>query len=221
MNDVSETKNPAPPSGPWIGYYLYSPGGRPHDQRMDLSFAGGVVSGNGQDDIGLFDVAGRYSINSGLVSWLKAYRGAHRVSYRGYFEKRSIFGGWKIDAQCHGGFKIWPAPPGTVGNANSDAVAESLQTVLTRYAKANGLSMQESFNILCGGAYPLFALQPLPQHLHTNWTSRLCWGIRMGPPLLPARNQNIEYAHRPAICQFDSVALHRLPPSPVASQNAL
>ena len=155
MNDDSNINNPTPPSGPWIGYYLYAPGGRPHDQRMDLSFSGGVVSGNGQDDIGLFDIAGGYSIDSGLVSWLKAYRGAHSVPYRGYFEKRSIFGGWRIDALCHGGFKIWPAPRNTVGNANSDAVAASLQTVLTRYAQANGICLQEAFKVLCGGTHSL------------------------------------------------------------------
>ena len=149
MDDPLDTST-APPSGPWRGYYLYAPGGRPHDQRMDLSFVGGIVTGNGRDDIGAFDIAGGYSTDSSLVSWLKAYRGAHSVSYRGYYEKGAIFGGWKIDSQCHGGFKIWPAPPNTIGKANSDAVTASLQTILTRYANANGLSLQEAFNVLCG-----------------------------------------------------------------------
>ena len=150
MNE--QKSNPtAPPTGPWLGYYLYSPGGQPHGQRMDLSFAGGIVSGNGQDDIGAFDVAGSYSTDSGLVSWLKTYRNTHSVSYRGYFEKGSIYGGWKIDSECHGGFKIWPVPPGTVGNANSEVVAASLKAVLTRYARANGLSLQQAFDGFCGG----------------------------------------------------------------------
>jgi len=150
-----ETPNASPatpPSGPWCGYYVYSPGGTRHGQQMTLTFAGARLSGGGQDDVGVFDVNGSYARESGLVSWLKTYRGAHGVSYRGYFEKGSIYGGWRIDAECHGGFKIWPAPPDSIGNANVAAIAESLETVLTRHAKAKGLTLQQAFDELCDEA---------------------------------------------------------------------
>ena len=95
------------PSGPWTGFYTYSPQDR-HRMDLHLTFASGQMSGAGNDDIGAFVVTGRYSAESLECHWTKAYLGAHEVYYEGYREGKGIWGRWEINALHHGGFHIWP-----------------------------------------------------------------------------------------------------------------
>ena len=102
------------PSGPWIGFYVYS--GRQQDRhRMDLSlsFANGLITGGGNDDIGAFVISGRYDAKSKECHWTKTYVGAHDVFYQGVREGRGIWGTWEISQTYHGGFRIWPLAHGS------------------------------------------------------------------------------------------------------------
>ena len=95
------------PSGPWVGFYNYRPGDR-HRMELALSFADGVMTGDGNDDVGRFLVEGRFDLPGGECHWTKSYIGAHQVSYRGFREGKGIWGTWEISLFAHGGFKIWP-----------------------------------------------------------------------------------------------------------------
>jgi hypothetical protein len=99
------------PSGPWRGFYNYQPGDR-HAMDLDLTFANGLMSGDGRDDIGLFLVKGKYDPQSRECHWTKSYIGAHDVFYRGFREGKGIWGTWEINVFGHGGFHIWPLAAG-------------------------------------------------------------------------------------------------------------
>ena len=99
------------PSGPWRGFYNYQPGDR-HAMDLDLTFANGLMSGDGRDDIGLFLIKGKYDAQSRECHWTKTYIGAHDVFYRGFREGKGIWGTWEISIFGHGGFHIWPAAAG-------------------------------------------------------------------------------------------------------------
>ena len=62
------------PSGPWIGFYSYA-SAKQDRHRMDwgLTFANGVISGDGTNDIGKFVLRGRYETKSKQVYWTKTY----------------------------------------------------------------------------------------------------------------------------------------------------
>jgi hypothetical protein len=109
------------PSGPWTGFYNYFPGDR-HRMDLALAFAGGVMRGDGADDIGRFLIKGRYDAASRECYWTKTYVGAHDVSYRGFREGKGIWGTWEITIQCHGGFHIWPRAAGE-GEAQAETAA--------------------------------------------------------------------------------------------------
>lgn len=114
------------PSGPWIGFYVYSTA-RQNRHRMDLglTFANGVISGEGTDDIDKFVLRGRYETKSKQVYWTKTYLGAHDVYYKGFREGRGIWGTWEIGRAERGGFHIWPLALGTDGDqANGEQVAQ-------------------------------------------------------------------------------------------------
>ena len=99
------------PSGPWVGFYNYRPGDR-HRMDLDLAFANGNMSGEGNDDVGRFLIKGRYDPSGGECHWTKSYLGAHQVFYRGFREGKGIWGTWEISLFGHGGFKIWPRTAG-------------------------------------------------------------------------------------------------------------
>ena len=99
------------PSGPWTGFYNYSPKEK-HRMDLDLTFAAGKLSGDGNDDIGRFMIHGQYDAKSLECSWTKTYVGAHDVSYRGFREGKGIWGTWEISLFAHGGFHIWPKRTG-------------------------------------------------------------------------------------------------------------
>lgn len=95
------------PSGPWTGFYSYSPKDK-HRMDLDLTFASGRMSGGGNDDVGRFVIRGQYDTQSLECWWTKTYVGAHDVFYRGFREGKGIWGSWEITVQDHGGFHIWP-----------------------------------------------------------------------------------------------------------------
>jgi len=99
------------PSGPWTGFYNYSPGDR-HRMDLHLTFATGVVGGEGNDDVGAFLIKGRYDSANRECHWTKTYVGAHDVFYRGFREGKGIWGTWEIELRNHGGFHIWPRAAG-------------------------------------------------------------------------------------------------------------
>jgi hypothetical protein len=95
------------PSGTWIGFYNYATGGRKHRMDLVLTFANGVISGDGMDDVGAFAISGRYDSSSGECYWTKHYIGEHNVYYRGFREGKGIWGLWEL-FMGSGGFHIWP-----------------------------------------------------------------------------------------------------------------
>jgi hypothetical protein len=75
---------------------------------LHLSFERGVMSGDGNDDVGRFLIKGKYDPATRECHWTKSYVGAHDVFYRGFREGKGIWGTWEIQIQHHGGFHIWP-----------------------------------------------------------------------------------------------------------------
>jgi len=96
------------PSGPWVGFYTYSGAHEKHRMDLGLTFANGTISGEGNDDIGPFIIAGRFDASSGECHWTKTYVGAHGVAYSGFREGQGIWGRWDILSDARGGFHIWP-----------------------------------------------------------------------------------------------------------------
>ncbi len=118
------------PSGPWVGFYNYTPKDK-HRMELTLTFAGGKLSGEGCDDVGLFTVEGRYDPAALECWWTKIYRGAHRVFYRGFREGKGIWGTWEITPRDCGGFHIWPRAAGagetaTEAATHAEPVADAL-----------------------------------------------------------------------------------------------
>jgi len=128
------------PSGPWTGFYNYRPGDR-HRMDLQLSFANGKLTGDGNDDIGRFLIKGRYDVATRECYWTKTYVGAHDVFYRGFREGKGIWGTWEITIQSHGGFHIWPRH---VGEGETATEEEALTETVDAIAKdaervANGV----------------------------------------------------------------------------------
>ncbi|MCS7338460.1 MAG: hypothetical protein NZ739_09540 [Verrucomicrobiae bacterium] len=101
------------PSGPWVGFYTYSPGEK-HYMELELTFASGQVTGTGLDDVGPFIINGRYDSANMECWWTKTYPGSHDVFYRGFREGKGIWGVWEITAFHRGGFHIWPRVAGAI-----------------------------------------------------------------------------------------------------------
>jgi len=97
------------PSGPWTGFYNYSPSDK-HRMDLYLEFRHGRLTGDGIDDVGRFAIRGRYDVAAGECYWTKTYLGAHDVFYQGFREGKGIWGTWNINFGHggHGGFHIWP-----------------------------------------------------------------------------------------------------------------
>jgi len=90
---------------------------------LDLTFAAGRMSGDGNDDVGRFMIRGQYDVRSLECWWTKAYVGAHDVFYRGFREGKGIWGTWEITLHDHGGFHIWPKRAGE-GEAETASAAK-------------------------------------------------------------------------------------------------
>jgi hypothetical protein len=79
---------------------------------LQLTFANGKLSGDGNDDVGVFTIKGQYNSAERECWWTKTYAGSHDVFYRGYREGKGIWGTWEISPFAHGGFHIWPKQAG-------------------------------------------------------------------------------------------------------------
>ena len=101
--------DPRFPSGRWVGFWIQgqSPPSR-FQTELHLSFAQGVLSGEGRDWVGAYTVHGRYHVEDGRCRWTKHYLEKHDVFYEGYNEGKGIWGTWRISREFHGGFHIWP-----------------------------------------------------------------------------------------------------------------
>jgi len=99
------------PSGQWVGFYTYPHLSERFLMDLVLEFRDGVMTGEGWDGIGLFDIDGRYSTTDLQCHWKKMYYRKHTVQYAGYREKKGIWGTWTIGA-TKGGFHIWPIGEG-------------------------------------------------------------------------------------------------------------
>jgi hypothetical protein len=117
QSDMSEAMFP---SGPWTGFYSYANPADKHRMDLHLTFANGIMTGDGNDDVGLFRIQGRYDAGVAECYWTKVYPGSHEVFYRGYREGKGIWGRWEIGLLGHGGFHIWPR-----GQAETDQQSES------------------------------------------------------------------------------------------------
>ena len=111
------------PSGPWTGFYNYEPKDK-HPMDLHLSFAGGRVTGEGNDSVGAFVIKGQYCSQSAECHWTKTYLGAHDVFYRGFREGKGIWGTWEIRNESHGGFHIWPKATSDDDSASTTALVK-------------------------------------------------------------------------------------------------
>ncbi len=121
------------PPGPWIGFYTYGGGRDKHRMDLMLNFASGTITGEGTDDIGPFVIRGRFDLKSRECYWTKTYVGGHDVYYRGFRERKGIWGTWEILMDTHGGFHIWPKALGEDAGETETAEEERpVEAVATR-----------------------------------------------------------------------------------------
>ena len=102
--------DPFYPSGPWTGFFLQQqplPPGR-FWMTLHLTFAEGLIDGEGTDGVGNFSLRGTYNKDTGEVVMHKGYIGQHDVLYKGYNEGKGIWGTWNIRELLTGGYHIWP-----------------------------------------------------------------------------------------------------------------
>ena len=94
-------------TGRWKGFWIQ--GAARSRTELDLRFDGGEVSGDGHDWVGDYVLSGVYDLETGKVSWVKAYLDSHTVEYDGCAEtSNGIWGMWSIGTYDKGGFQIWP-----------------------------------------------------------------------------------------------------------------
>src|SRR5262249_11678445 len=106
--------DPRFPSGKWVGFWIQKqvrPGR--HPTELFLSFADGILQGEGRDWVGKYTVRGRYNVADGRCHWTKHYIDKHEVFDEGFNEGQGIWGTWVIHAghmtvEVRGGFHIWP-----------------------------------------------------------------------------------------------------------------
>jgi hypothetical protein len=96
------------PSGVWRGYWEQTGFGRQLMGPLELHFADGKISGQGNDCIGPFTFSGRYD-KEGRVTLIKQYLGRHQVLYQGQHDgEGTIFGQWTIGQYDFGPFALTP-----------------------------------------------------------------------------------------------------------------
>lgn len=97
--------------------------------QLHLTFANGMMSGDGNDDLGRFLIKGRYDSQTAESHWTKTYVGAHDVFYRGFREGKGIWGTWEIDNLDHGGFHIWPKQAGDSEATESESSTQHVDLI--------------------------------------------------------------------------------------------
>jgi len=117
------------PSGAWRGFYSYGADDR-HGMQLDLLFSGGIVAGDGVDDVGGFVMHGSYDPVSGTCRWTKTYMGSHDVAYSGARDGNGIAGTWEL-GRVHGKFRIWPGRRGDTTGADESLGAPEPVEALT------------------------------------------------------------------------------------------
>lgn len=113
------------PSGQWTGFYNYFTQSKRFLTDLILEFRNGMMSGEGSDGIGLFEIHGRYCQKEAECSWVKSYIGKHSVMYSGYREGKGIWGTW-VAGSYKGGFHIWPIGQGSALEELTNEVEEEL-----------------------------------------------------------------------------------------------
>ena len=96
-------------SGMWTGFYNYEAGGERHPTDLTLTFVRGIIAGQGQDETGVYGIAGCYDESADELTWTKTYFGRHSVRYRGFQDRGGIWGTWEIADGPRGGFQMWPS----------------------------------------------------------------------------------------------------------------
>lgn len=123
------------PSGAWKGFFLQPVMTGKHWMELDLTFRGGVLTGDGRDWVGRFLFRGKYDVETGKCWWTKQYVGQHAIAYEGYNEGKGIWGTWKWSgaAPGHGGFHIWPV---ALGDPTGETLAEAIDLPVPAEAPA-------------------------------------------------------------------------------------
>ena len=140
--------DPRFPSGPWTGFFLqYWVPGR-HTTKLELTVAGGELTGTGRDWVGPYTMDGSYDLATGHCEWTKQYLGKHRVRYRGTNDGQGIWGVWEIRLLGglyldRGGFHIWPE-----GSDVSEESERTEQAVVEIMRKEFGNRMGPARNVL-------------------------------------------------------------------------
>ncbi|MGA2501090.1 MAG: hypothetical protein ABSH20_25415 [Tepidisphaeraceae bacterium] len=123
------------PSGEWTGFWMQRSiyRGARSWMELQLTFAGGVLRGEGRDRIGEFTILGQYDLKSAEVTFTKTHP-THDVFYRGWAElDKGIWGLWKLPFD-RDGFHIWPKgmsdPTGSNLKAEADAPVEEEEPAL-------------------------------------------------------------------------------------------
>jgi hypothetical protein len=124
--------DPRFPSGKWTGFWIQ--GSLRGLMEMELTFAKGVLKGEGRDRVGRFSFRGRYRVADGRCHWNKHYYHKHDVFYQGYNEGKGIWGVWEISVfsglfKDRGGFHIWPEGL-AVGEAETLSAEAEFEEVL-------------------------------------------------------------------------------------------
>ncbi|MBP3955917.1 hypothetical protein J8F10_11535 [Gemmata sp. G18] len=97
------------PSGRWDGFWVQEHVGRQQMTPFTLRFAGGEVTGEGRDMVGVFTFSGTYDEATGQVVMMKHYFGRHNVLYVGQSDgEGSIQGTWSIERLHTGPFLLRP-----------------------------------------------------------------------------------------------------------------
>ena len=117
------------PSGPWTGFFTYNRILGKWTMDLRLSFENGRMTGEGNDSVGPFIIAGAYDASTKECYWTKTYVGAHDVFYKGCREGKGIWGTWEIGVFARGGFHIWPE--GADDAENEAEYAEELLPALS------------------------------------------------------------------------------------------
>jgi hypothetical protein len=114
-------------SGEWTGFFMQPDTRQRHAMDLVLRFAGGTISGNGNDRIGEFTISGKYDADTASCAWHKQYVGQHGVFYGGQARQRGIIGHWQIPGQPSfwtGPFFIWPRAYGDLSSEFERAFLE-------------------------------------------------------------------------------------------------